>query len=59
MKEKEERERVERREVERRTSHGNSSRQGGRYTEKRKGFVHHLDRTTTSFYFTNFPVDMK
>jgi hypothetical protein len=30
-----------------------------RYMEKRSSFVHHLDRITTSFYFTNFPETVK
>jgi hypothetical protein len=39
--------------------HGNPSHQGDRYSEKGRGFVHHLDRITTSFYFTNFPEEVK
>jgi hypothetical protein len=59
MREKEEREGLERGRTSSRTLHGNSSHQGGRYSEKRKGFVHHLDRITTSVYFTNFPEEVK
>jgi RNA recognition motif-containing protein len=50
---------VERGRTLRRTVHGDHYNHGGRYREQRYGFVHHLDRTTTSFYFTNFPVDVK
>jgi hypothetical protein len=59
MREKVEREGVEIGRPFRRELHGESSHFGGRYSEKTKGFVHHLDRTTTSFYFTNFPGDVK
>jgi hypothetical protein len=59
MREKDEREGVERGRTLRRTVHGDHYNHGGRYREQRYGFVHHLDRTTTSFYFTNFPVDVK
>ncbi|KAK2455003.1 zinc finger CCCH domain-containing protein [Trifolium repens] len=59
MREKEEREGVGRGRSPRRHMHGTSSRNAGRYMEKRSGFVHHLDRITTSFYFTNFPETVK
>jgi hypothetical protein len=28
-------------------------------TEKRKGFIHNLDKGTTSFFITNFPEEEK
>jgi RNA recognition motif-containing protein len=59
MREKVEREGVERGRSLRRNLHGDSSHQGGRLSEKGRGFVHHLDRITTSFFFTNFPLDVK
>jgi RNA recognition motif-containing protein len=59
MREKVEREGVERGRSLRRNLHGVFSRHGGSVSEKGKGFVHHLDRTTTSFFFTNFPMEAK
>jgi hypothetical protein len=59
MRDKEERGGVERGRSLRRNLHGISSHQGRRLSAKGKGFVHHLDRITTSFFFTNFPVEVK
>jgi RNA recognition motif-containing protein len=31
---------------------------GGKKPQRCKGFVHRLDHTTTSYFFTNFPDDV-
>ncbi|MCI77156.1 hypothetical protein A2U01_0098426, partial [Trifolium medium] len=50
MRESEEREGVEKREA-KRFEDGNAK------VHRRKGFVHRLDKETTSFFFTNIPED--